>query len=69
MTDDDARAAMASDTPPAVVDALFRFFSDGEFDDSPVVDTVTRVTTHPATPFEHWARTHAHRFQEDLPSR
>jgi hypothetical protein len=35
---------MASDTPPAIVDALFRFFSDDEFDDSPVVDTVTRVT-------------------------
>ena len=63
LTDDDARAAMVADTPPAIVDALFRFFSDGEFDDSPVVDTVNRITNRPATPFAQWARTHAPRFQ------
>ena len=67
LTDDDARAAMASDTPPAIVDALFRFFSDGEFDDSPVADTVNRITNRPATPFDHWARTHGHRFQQQAP--
>jgi uncharacterized protein YbjT (DUF2867 family) len=62
LTDGEARAAMVADTPPAFVDALFRFFSEGEFDDSVVVDTVTTVNDRPPGTFEHWAKAHAHRF-------
>ena len=39
---------MAADTPAPYIDAVFRFYSDGEFDDSRVVDTVARVTGRPA---------------------
>jgi uncharacterized protein YbjT (DUF2867 family) len=62
LADDEARAAMAADTPADVIDALFRFFSGGEFDDSPVVDTVQRITGRLPRTFEQWAAAHAHRF-------
>ena len=35
---------MAADTPAPYIDAFFRFYSDGEFDDSRVVDTVVGIT-------------------------
>ncbi len=44
LSDERARAAMYADTPPEFIDAFFRFFSDGEFDDSSVVDSVRRIT-------------------------
>jgi hypothetical protein len=53
---------MAADTPAELIDAFFRFFSAGEFDDSPVVDTVRRVTGRPPHTFEQWAEAHAHLF-------
>ena len=62
LADDDARAQMQADTPPAFVDAFFRFFSDGEYDDSTVVDTVERLTGRPPRTFEQWAHSHAHAF-------
>jgi uncharacterized protein YbjT (DUF2867 family) len=62
LAEDEARAQMQADTPPAVVDALFRFFTDGEFDDSAVVDTVERLTGRPTRTFAHWAHAHAHAF-------
>jgi uncharacterized protein YbjT (DUF2867 family) len=58
LADDDARAQMAADTPAPFVDALFRFFSDGEFDDAPVVDTVLTLTGRVPRPFAAWARAH-----------
>lgn len=58
LDDDRARAEMAQDTPPDVVDALFRFFSAGEFDDSAVVDTVRRIIGRAPRTFEQWARAH-----------
>jgi len=63
LTDDEARATMAADGTPAMVDALFRFFSQGEFDDSPVVETVATVTGRPPRSFDDWAITHADRFR------
>lgn len=48
---------------PADIDAFFRFYSEGEFDDSRVVDTVERVTGRPPRTFEQWARTHAQAFR------
>jgi uncharacterized protein YbjT (DUF2867 family) len=62
LSDDQARAEMAADTPAAVVDAQFRFYSEGEFDDSPVVDTVRDVTRRPPRRFEQWARSHVDAF-------
>ena len=63
LPDDDARAALSADTPPAIVDALFRFFSRGEFDDATVLDTVATVTGRAPRPFAAWAAAHAHRFR------
>ena len=62
LSDGEARAQMAADTPAELIDAFFRFFSAGEFDDSPVVDTVRRVTGRPPRTFEQWAEAHAHLF-------
>jgi uncharacterized protein YbjT (DUF2867 family) len=60
--DDRARAEMAANTPAPYIDAFFRFYSDGEFDDSAVLDTVQRITGGPARRFEQWARAHADAF-------
>jgi uncharacterized protein YbjT (DUF2867 family) len=58
LADADARAQMAAGTPAPFVDALFRFFSDGEFDDAPVVGTVRALTGREPRPFAAWARAH-----------
>lgn len=63
LSDEQARARMAADTPAPFIDALFRFYSDGEFDDSPVLDAVQQITGHPSRRFEQWARAHAHAFE------
>jgi len=55
LADGEARARMLADTPAPIVDALFRFFTDGEFDDSPVVGTVAAVTGRPPRSFAGWA--------------
>jgi uncharacterized protein YbjT (DUF2867 family) len=60
--DDEARAEMSATTPARYVDAFFRFFSDGEFDDSAVLDTVEEITGRPPRTFEDWARAHARSF-------
>jgi uncharacterized protein YbjT (DUF2867 family) len=59
LSDEQARAAMAADTPAPYIDAFFRFYSGGEFDDSPVLDTVERLTGRPSRAFAEWARAHA----------
>jgi hypothetical protein len=54
---------MAADgTPASLIDAFFRFFSAGEFDDSAVTITVQDVTGRPPRSFDQWARTHADLF-------
>jgi uncharacterized protein YbjT (DUF2867 family) len=63
LADDEARAGMVENTPPPVVDALFRFFSAGEFDDSPVLDTVEAVTGRAPRSFAQWAGAHADQFR------
>jgi uncharacterized protein YbjT (DUF2867 family) len=62
LSDEQARAEMALDTPAPFIEAVFRFFSEGEFDDSPVLDTVQRITGHAPRRFEQWARAHAAAF-------
>ena len=62
LSDEQARLEMAADTPAPFIDAFFRFYSDGEFDDSPVLDTVQQITGHAPRRFEQWARVHAQAF-------
>jgi uncharacterized protein YbjT (DUF2867 family) len=62
ISDDVARSEMAESTPAAYIEAFFRFYSDGEFDDSAVEDTVARITGRPPGTFERWAQAHAAAF-------
>jgi uncharacterized protein YbjT (DUF2867 family) len=62
LDDDQARAAMEADTPADFIDAFFRFFSHGEFDDAPVVDGVHQITGQRPRTFEQWATEHVHAF-------
>jgi uncharacterized protein YbjT (DUF2867 family) len=62
LSDEQARVQMAADTPAPFIDAFFRFYSEGEFDDSPVLETVQQITGNPPRQFEQWARAHANAF-------
>ena len=62
LSDEQARAEMAPDTPAPYIDAFFRFYSGGEFDDSAVLDTVAQMTGRPPRSFAQWARAHADAF-------
>jgi hypothetical protein len=62
LPDEEARIELAADTPAPHVEASFRFYSDGEFDDSPVLDSVQRITGRPPRRLEQWARAHAGAF-------
>jgi len=54
-----ALRALAARTDSPAVDAQFRFFSEGEYDDARVVGTVRAVTGRDAGRFADWARAHA----------
>lgn len=69
LTGDAARADLARGFPPVFVDALCRFFLDGEFDDARVVSTVSDVLGRPARTFEQWATAHASAFTTTPASR
>ena len=56
--DDEARGEMLSTIPARYVEAFFRFFADGEFDDTPVRTTVTEITGRPARTFTDWVEAH-----------
>ncbi|HXD65197.1 MAG TPA: NmrA family NAD(P)-binding protein [Solirubrobacteraceae bacterium] len=62
VSDEEAKAEMAADTPQPYIDAFFRFYSEGEFDDSRVVGTVKDLTGRAPRRFETWARDHAAAF-------
>jgi uncharacterized protein YbjT (DUF2867 family) len=62
-SDDEARAELAAAWPPAFVDAFFRFFADGEFDDSIVRPTVSELLSRPPRTFEQWAAAHLDAFR------
>jgi uncharacterized protein YbjT (DUF2867 family) len=53
--DDVARARMAASMPGQYVDAFFRFFRGGEYDDSRVDPTAERLLGRPAGSFRSWA--------------
>jgi uncharacterized protein YbjT (DUF2867 family) len=62
-SDEEARAEMSEAMPAEYVDAFFRFFVDGDVDESAVVPTVQEVTGRPPRSFEEWARAHADAFR------
>jgi uncharacterized protein YbjT (DUF2867 family) len=57
--DEAARARMLSAMPARYVDAMFRYYADGSFDDSAVDDTVPALLGRPARTFGQWAQEHA----------
>jgi hypothetical protein len=54
---------MSEAMPAEYVDAFFRFFVDGDLDESAVLPTVEEVTGTSPPSFEAWARTHADAFR------
>jgi uncharacterized protein YbjT (DUF2867 family) len=63
LSDAEAREELGRAFPPHFVEAFFRFFVQGEFDDTPVLPTVRELTGRPPRTFEQWARAHADRFR------
>jgi uncharacterized protein YbjT (DUF2867 family) len=61
-SDAEAREEMSRTTPPQYVDAFFRFFVDGEFDDSSVTTVVHDVTSRAPRTFADWAKAHSSAF-------
>jgi uncharacterized protein YbjT (DUF2867 family) len=62
-SNEEARAEMSEAMPAEYVDAFFRFFVDGDVDESAVLPTVQEVTERPPRSFESWARAHADAFR------
>jgi len=62
-SDDEARAEMSQAMPAEYVDAFFRFYVDGDLDESPVLPTVREVTGREPGSFEQWAGAHADAFR------
>lgn len=61
-TNDEARAELSAAMPAEYVDAFFRFFVDGDLDESAVLPTVQEITGEAPRSFEAWARAHAETF-------
>jgi uncharacterized protein YbjT (DUF2867 family) len=61
-SDAEARAEMSAAMPADYVEAFFRFFVDGEVDESQVLPTVEEITGRKPRTFEQWARAHAEAF-------
>jgi uncharacterized protein YbjT (DUF2867 family) len=60
---DEAKAEMSAAMPSEYVDAFFKFFVDGDLDESEVLPTVQEVTGSSPRSFEAWARAHADSFR------
>jgi uncharacterized protein YbjT (DUF2867 family) len=60
--DAEARAEMSERMPAEYVDAFFKFFVDGELDESQVLGTVEEITGRKPRTFEHWARANSDAF-------
>lgn len=61
--DAEARVEMSKSWPPEFLDALFRFYAEGEFNDTVVLPTVQEITGREPRTFEQWARAHVQDFQ------
>jgi uncharacterized protein YbjT (DUF2867 family) len=62
-TNDEARAEMSAAMPAEYVDAFFRFFVDGDLDESAVRPTVQELTGRAPRTFAAWTRAHADAFR------
>jgi uncharacterized protein YbjT (DUF2867 family) len=62
-TNEEARADMSRAMPAEYVDAFFRFFVDGDLDESTVLPTVQEITGRAPRSFEAWVRAHADAFR------
>ena len=58
-TNEEARAEMDAAMPAEYVDAFFRFFVDGDLDESAVLPSVEEIAGRTPRSFEAWARAHA----------
>jgi uncharacterized protein YbjT (DUF2867 family) len=58
-SNEEARAEMSTRMPVEYVQAFFRFFVDGDLDESQVLPTVEQITGRRPGTFAHWARAHA----------
>lgn len=63
LADKEARETMSAEMPAKHVDAFFRFFADGEFDDSGVTTAVRDLTGREPRGFADWARAHLAAFR------
>jgi uncharacterized protein YbjT (DUF2867 family) len=61
-SNDEARAEMSAAMPADYVEAFFRFFVDGELDESEVLPTVEEVTGRPPRSFRDWVVAHRDAF-------
>jgi uncharacterized protein YbjT (DUF2867 family) len=57
-SDDEARSELSERMPAEYVDAFFRFFVDGDLDESQVLPTVEEITGRKPRTYEQWARAH-----------
>jgi uncharacterized protein YbjT (DUF2867 family) len=55
LDNEEARAELGQTLPARFVEAMMRFFANGEFDDAAVLPTVEEVTGRPPRTFEVWA--------------
>jgi uncharacterized protein YbjT (DUF2867 family) len=60
--DAEARVDMSERMPAEYVDAFFKFFVDGELDESQVLGTVEEITGRKPRTFEQWARANSDAF-------
>ncbi|GLZ46316.1 nucleotide-diphosphate-sugar epimerase [Actinomycetospora sp. NBRC 106375] len=63
--DDAARARMSGTMPERYVDAFFRFFRGGEYDDGHVTSVVPDLLGRPARTFREWAEVHLDAFRAE----
>jgi uncharacterized protein YbjT (DUF2867 family) len=68
LTGADAIAEMSATMPPEYVEALLRFYADGDLDESRVLATVRDLTGRRPRRFEQWAIAHADRFRAATPA-
>jgi hypothetical protein len=62
-SNEEAKAEMSAAMPAQYMDAFFRFFVDGDLDESEVLPTVKDVTGRAPRSFAAWARAHADAFR------
>ena len=63
LSDEEARAEMSESMPAEYVDASFRFFAEGDVDETTVLPTVREVLGREPRSFEEWALEHADAFR------